>query len=88
MLRITRVDRENGIDLRWEGRLTGPWLAEARRTAVEARLSGLPVTIDLTGLIHLEAEGVALARDLHEMGITLTKCSRYVAELLRGVVPC
>jgi hypothetical protein len=88
LLRITRVDRRDHIVLRWEGRIGDPWLAEAERTGLDAQRSGLPVTIDLAGVSHLDNAGIELVRALHGKGFHLTNCSRYVAELLKGVAPC
>ena len=88
MLRITRVDEPDRIVLRWEGRAVGPDLTEAELAGIDAHGSGLPVAIDLAGVLHLDAEGIELVRRFHRLGIHLTNCSRYVAELLKGVAPC
>jgi anti-anti-sigma regulatory factor len=82
------MDGRTEVVLRLEGRLVGRWVSEVRRAAHAARSSGMPVTVDLSRVSFVDSGGIELARELRDYGFTLTNCSRFVAELLKGVAPC
>jgi len=69
---------------RLEGRLVGPWVGELRRLCFARLEDQQDLTLDLTGLIFLDREGVALLRDLLARGVGLEGGSRFVTELVRG----
>lgn len=85
MMRVT----EDAGGLIVEGRIAGPWVAELRRAARDragranagaAELA--PTTVDLAAVNYVDAEGVALLKELVAGGIRVRAVSQFVAELL------
>lgn len=83
MLRITHSRKDDQSELRLEGRLTGPWVAEVRGACQRELARGLPLALDLSGLLFADATGVAL---LHELAgtVRIRASSRFVSELMRS----
>jgi anti-anti-sigma regulatory factor len=85
MLRITTLESPGQpITLKLEGRLVGPWVGELRRACQDALRRGQPLTLDLGDVAFLDGEGIDLVRALLDRQVTVTQCSPFVAELLRG----
>lgn len=93
MLRITRTisanEKNEGALLRLEGQVTGPWVEELRRvcnqTISHNGHGAHPLVLDLTDVFFIDADGVALFRELVARQVSLTNCSLFVAEQLREV---
>lgn len=93
MLRITGGTSANGTTrgeaLRLEGQVAGPWVEELRRVCNELTgMSGAaarPLVLDLTNVSFVDANGVALFRELTTRLVSLTNCSVFVAEQLKEV---
>ena len=93
MLRITGgTSADRTIDseaLRLEGQVAGPWVEELRRVCNELiGMSGAadrPIVLDLTNVSFVDANGVALFRELTARQASLTNCSVFVAEQLKEV---
>jgi len=92
MLRISQKAAENEggpICLRLEGQVTGPWVEELRRVCTETLGNNghgaKHLVIDLDGVSFLDADGIALFRELAARRVLFTNCSSFVAEQLRGV---
>jgi ABC-type transporter Mla MlaB component len=84
MLRITEMWEPDGaITLRLEGRITGPWVDELRRSAAAALVTTRAVTLDLSGVSFLDVRGLSLLRDLQLRAVVLTNCSPYIAEQIK-----
>ena len=66
-----------------EGRVVGRWVAELRRAAEDGLESPRGLMLDLAGVSFLDADGVALIRDLSDRGARLVNASPFVAEQLR-----
>jgi hypothetical protein len=93
MLRISErsdLPATQGIKLlRLEGQVTGPWVAELRRVCTEAFGNDGHATphlvLDLSGVFFLDADGIALFRELSERRVRFSNCSAFIAEQLKGV---
>jgi anti-anti-sigma regulatory factor len=93
MLRITggrsADGTTNGNALRLEGQVAGPWVEELQRVCHELiGVSGHavhPLVLDLTNVSFVDADGVALFRELTARRVSLTNCSVFVAEQLKEV---
>ena len=96
MLRISRstpTDGKNGdkaVLLRLEGQVSGPWIEELRRvcneTIDENGRSTQPLMLDLAGVSFIDADGVALFRELNARHVLLTNGSLFVMEQLKKVI--
>ena len=92
MLRISEraADNEGGATyLRLEGQVTGPWVDELRRACTETSgnngHSKGQLIIDLAGVSFLDADGIALFRELAARRVLFSNCSTFIAEQLKGV---
>jgi anti-anti-sigma regulatory factor len=92
MLRISQRPAQNeggATYLQLEGQVTGPWVEELRRVCTETSgnngHSKDHLVIDLAGVSFLDADGIALFRELAARRVLFTNCSSFVAEQLRGV---
>ena len=93
MLRISRVttsdDNKEGVLFRLEGQVTGPWVAELRRvcneTVSDNGHGAHPLVLDLTDVLFVDADGVALFHELRARRVSMTNCSLFVAEQLKEV---
>ena len=90
MLRITVVESLNdAVRLRVEGRVTGRWVEELRRSCeVQALSDGVRLLLDLAEVSFVDAAGIALLKELRSRCVTLLSPSPYVAEQLKDVKPC
>jgi ABC-type transporter Mla MlaB component len=89
MLRIwTETERASGeadgLHLRLEGQVRGPWVAELERVVDEAMARGQRLRVDLAGVSFLDPEAVALLRSLRSRQVELENCRPFTAEQLRG----
>jgi anti-anti-sigma factor len=92
MLRVTRAttsDDSETVLLRLEGQVTGQWVQELRRVCDETlgdqAHGSHPLVLDLAGVLFIDAEGVALFRELAARRVTLTNGSLFVTERLKEV---
>jgi anti-anti-sigma regulatory factor len=85
MLRITLVEASNEtVRLRVEGRLTGQWVEELRRTCyLQALSAGIRLTVDLADVSFADAAGIELLKELKIRLVTLLSPSSLVAEQLK-----
>jgi len=88
MLRITVVESSSeAVRLRVEGRVAGHWVRELRRTCEEHALGdGTKLALDLADVSFVDADGVALLRNLRGRHVALLNPSPFVAEQLKEVV--
>jgi predicted nuclease with RNAse H fold len=88
MLRIDNDGARGGARvLRLDGKVIGRWVGELRRCCEEVLLvPGQHLALDLRGVTFIDANGVALFRELTERGVALTNCSPFAAEQLRSSV--
>lgn len=92
MLKISRettADSQDRVLLRLEGQVTGLWVEEVRRTCYEAigvnGRRGNPLVLDLRDVSFIDADGVALFRELAAYGTDLVNGSLFVMEQLKEV---
>ena len=86
MLKITVVESSSeAVRLRAEGRLTGGWVDELRRTCdLHALSNGIRLTLDLADVSFADAAGIELLKELRIRFVTLLKPSSLVAEQLKA----
>jgi hypothetical protein len=75
--------------LRLEGHVTGPWVEELRRVCAETLGNnghgGKSLVLNLAGVSFLDADGIALFRELAARRVSFTNSSSFIAEQLKGV---
>lgn len=89
MLRITVIESETSSKtLRLEGRIAGALVPELRRLCREllADSAQPQLILDLSDVSFIDADGIALMRELSRFNFTVTNYSPFIAELLREVV--
>ncbi len=85
MLRISLMaSPDEGVSLRLEGQVRGPWVEELRRACAQVLATGRALMLDLTGVSFIDLDGVALCRSLRDQHVALLHCSPFVAEQLKG----
>lgn len=82
MLRITQQTNAEGVTLRLEGKLLGPWAEEVTASLGAVRDCD-HITLDLEGLSFVDDAGVAVLRDLHRQGVRFVNASMFMAEILQ-----
>ncbi len=73
MLKITTLTDTQSITLRLEGRLAGPWVEELERcwaSTVSAKTRS-PLSVDLSAVTYVDAEGKELLKKMHHEGAKL-----------------
>src|SRR5262245_45719572 len=84
MLRISKETvTDKAATLRLEGRITGPWLLEVRRSCEELFANGRRITLDLGGVSFLDRDGLVLLQDLIGRQVMLVNCSPFLCEQLK-----
>jgi ABC-type transporter Mla MlaB component len=92
MLRITTDENSQGLTLRLEGRLEGPWVTVLTqcRDAALPRLRGRRLCVDLNGVTFVDAQGKARLAEMHGQGAELLgediETQALVAEIRAGRV--
>jgi len=75
--------------LRLQGQVVGAWVIELRRVCDELLAGPLrpaaPLTLDLSEVSFIDADGVALVRELVAGGASITHASLFVAQQLKEV---
>jgi anti-anti-sigma regulatory factor len=86
MLKITVVESSSeAVRLRAEGRLTGGWVDELRRTCdLHAFSDGIRLTLDLADVSFADAAGIELLKELRIRLVTLLRPSSLLAEQLKA----
>ena len=84
MLKISVTNQSNeGIQFQLEGKLVGPWVEELRRLSDEAMARQEAVSLDLEKLWFIDAQGIALLRDLAGKRVTQVNCSQFMSQQLK-----
>ncbi len=87
MIRITEISRsESVVRFRLEGRLTDLTSQELRATVQPCLAAGYSVLLDLADVTFADRAGVEGLLALRALGVVLTACSGFLAEMLRGEV--
>jgi hypothetical protein len=85
-MRVTVIESSfEAVRLRVEGRLTGSWVAELRRTCdLHALNDGIRLSLDLADLSFADAAGIELLKELRMRLVVLVSPSWLVAEQLNA----
>jgi hypothetical protein len=85
-MKITVVESSSeAVRLRVEGRLTGRWVEELRRTCdLQALDDGIRLILDLADLSFADADGIELLKELRIRLVTFLSLSSLVAEQLKA----
>jgi outer membrane protein len=84
MLRITIHDNGGSWRLQLEGKLVGPWVAEAE-SAWTGRGSASELTIDLTDVSYIDDAGQNLLRTMHQSGAHFVACGVAMKALVNDI---
>ena len=86
MLRISSIAvGPDAITLKLEGKLLEAWCGELRSACQLAREQASHVALDLMDVSFIDGDGLDLLRTLLRRGITISRRSSFVAELLHGL---
>ena len=91
MLRITVIQSSpSSKQLKLEGRVTGSSVEELRRQCemALAHNGDSHLSLDLGDVSFIDDDGIDLFRTLGHHNLTVTRCSPFLAELLKEVLPC
>ena len=68
MLKITIIRNANEVTMTLEGKLNGPWVAEANRSwhTLEESLGSTKLNLDLRGLSFADVEGRQLLHEIYD----------------------
>ncbi|GMV97163.1 MAG: hypothetical protein HRF43_16440 [Phycisphaerae bacterium] len=83
VLRISRLTTDNAVTLKLEGKLLAPWVDEVRSACRRPAGGALRRQLDLSQLTYVDDRGLGLLRDLLRGGFEISRCSHFIAELLR-----
>ena len=87
MLKISQAGKANQtVTLKLEGRVVGPWVAEARETCEKLLSQGRTVRLNLAEVSFVDPDGVRFLANLISKGVTLVDCSLFVEEQLRSAM--
>jgi anti-anti-sigma factor len=91
MLRISHESTTDAqVTVRLEGEINGRWVEELRRecdrTLRRAVQDDRRLVLDLADVSSIDAEGLALLRELNARRLVVTNCSPYLAELLKDLI--
>ena len=87
MLKISQAGTSNEtVALKLEGRLAGPWVAEARLICESLLRNSRAMKLDLSDVSYADAEGVELLANLKSRGVMLANGSPFVEEQLKNSV--
>jgi hypothetical protein len=88
MFRISELPVRNGAaTLRLEGRLVGPWVAEAGPLCNRLLDELFALKLDLTDLSYVDRNGAMLLVRLRARGVSFVNSSPFVEEQLKSVAP-
>ena len=83
MLKISEVFQSDAaITFKLEGKVLAPWVDELRRLCTEASRRSKHIHLDLDAVTFLDESGAELMRELIRQGITIARCSEFIAQLL------
>lgn len=83
MLRITAISNHDSVTLKLEGKLLDAWRDELQDACHHASQSSDDVRLDLSDVSYIDRSGIKALRTLLNGGITISRCSSFVAELLQ-----
>ena len=85
-MRIRKDDADGVVVLRLEGNLSGQWVEELRRVTSEPlREPAARLVLDLAEVTFIDADGLALLRELSIRHVILTNGSLFVTQQLKAI---
>ena len=86
MLKISVTNQSNEVtQFQLEGKLVGPWVEELRRLSDEALARQEAVSLDLEKVWFIDAQGIALLRDLAAKRVAQLNCSQFISQQLKEI---
>jgi ABC-type transporter Mla MlaB component len=86
MLRISEAGSSNdGIILRLEGEVIGPWISELQKVCEQTLASGHRLALDLCDVSFIDRNALSLFQELMRRRVRLINCSPFLVEQLREV---
>jgi hypothetical protein len=83
VLKITEIARsDSATTFKLEGKLLGPWLDELRSICMQSIQRSEQISLDLAAVTFVDGAGAGLMGELIRQGVTIVRCSGFVAELL------
>lgn len=82
MLRMTRFRDKQGTTVRFEGKLLGPWVDEARQSVRSIMDQDGVLELDLSLVSFADQAGEAFLREVAAQGVALRNCSGFLSRLL------
>jgi hypothetical protein len=73
----------SAITFKLEGKVLAPWLGELRRVCTQPPGRSRQFCLDLSAVDFVDVAGMELIRELIRQGVSITRCSGFVAELLQ-----
>ena len=85
MLRVTVVESSgSAVTLRVEGRVTGSWVDELRRTCdVHSVPDAVQLSLDLADVSFADGAGIVLLKELRSRGVGLIRINPFMVEQLK-----
>jgi len=85
MLKISLENgADNGANLRLEGRIAGPWIAELNQICEKLLRENRQVNLIMAEVAFLDRAAAQLLAKLKSRGVMLTDCSPFTAEQLKS----
>jgi ABC-type transporter Mla MlaB component len=85
MLRISLVgEGVQGVTLRLEGRVVGPWIAELREACEKVLVEKQTLMLDLSEVWFADRAALALLLHLRSQGVVLSGCSPFLSQELKA----
>lgn len=83
MLKISVTSESSeATSFQLEGKLVGPWVEELRRLSDAALARSEAVSLDLEKVWFVDAQGIALLRDLAKQKVAQFNCSQFISQQL------
>jgi ABC-type transporter Mla MlaB component len=74
---------DEAMQFQLEGKLVGPWVEELRRLSAEELARQRAITLDLEKVWFIDAQGIALLRDLAQKRVAQLNCSQFISRQLK-----
>ncbi len=87
MLKITLHDHPNQLRFRLEGKLAGAWVSELRQCwqTATSTTQGRSVSLDLSEVDFVDADGQALLADMVRQGVHLKAVTPFIRSLVAEI---
>ena len=84
-MRIRPAEADGFVVLRLEGYLSGQWVDELRRVTSEPLREPARLVLDLAEVTFIDADGLALLRELSSRHVILRNGSLFVTQQLKAI---